>query len=295
MKLFVKYLLNFSLLVFLVANLISAGSLYILNKSNFYKPSYLVNSVDESNFDYIIIGASTGLTTLNTSVIDSITGLNGVNLSIDDTGMANHYLMLQHFLAEGKTTTSCVLVASSEGYNKNQEYIGDNDYRFLPFIKRPYIQNYYSTLKSKSSINTLKLSQWMPFLGVAYYNTELFFPSLLASIKPTKRNRFDSNGNYFYPDRKSEFKKKNKSIIEINFSSNYLKKLQKLCLDNNIKLIYYFSPLRTKSLLFNTELKNTINHSNIFQDDTYFYDDIHVNKKGNKQASMLFSIDFMNN
>lgn len=295
MKRFLKYFFGFIILVFLVANLISAGSLYSLSKSDFYKPSYLVNSIEQVQFDYIIIGASTGLTTLNTSIIDSITGLNGINLSIDDTGMANHYLMLQHFLAEGKKTKSCVLVASVEGYNENQEYIGDNDYRFLPFIKRSYVQDYFSSLKPKSSINTLKQSEWMPFLGVSYYNIELFFPSIFAIIKPTKRNRFDNHGNYFYPNRKFEFTNKNKANVELNFSSNYLNKIQKLCHENNIELIYYFSPLRTKSLLFNTDLKNTINHSNIFKDDTYFYDDIHVNKKGNKEASLLFSIDFMNN
>jgi hypothetical protein len=294
MKLFFKYIVGFLVLVFLMANIISAGSLYVLSKSDFYKPSFLVNSVDETKFDYIILGASTGLTTLNTGVIDSITGLKGINLAIDDTGMANHYLMLQHFLAEGKQTNICVLVSSIEGYNENQEYIGDNDYRFLPFIKRPYVQDYFSSLKPKSTINTLKQSKWMPFLGVSYYNTELFFPSLLAAVKPANRNRFDSHGNYAYPNRKVKFDNIKKKSFKINFSSNYLKKLQKLCNANNIKLVYYFSPLRTKSLLFNQDIKNSINHSNIFKDDTYFYDDIHVNVKGNKKASLLFSIDFMN-
>ncbi|WP_136480583.1 hypothetical protein [Cognatitamlana onchidii] len=296
MKQFLKYLLGFFALLFLVVNLISFGSLYSLNKSDFYKPCYLVNSIDEVEYDYVIIGASTGLTTLNTTIIDSITGMNGFNLSIDDTGMANHYLMLKHFLAEGKKTASCILVASAEEYGKNQEFIGDNDYRFLPFIKRSYVQNYFSSLKPKSAINVLKWSEWMPFLGVSYYNIELFFPSLIATVKPSKRNRFDSKGNYAYPNRKlNNDTKKPKTNIRVSFKSDYLNKLKELCHDHNIELIYYFSPLRTKSLSFDDEFIKSIDHSNIFKDDTYFYDDIHVNTYGNKKASLLFAYEFINN
>ena len=117
MKAFLKCIGVIILMAFIATWVMSYGSLYVLRRSSFYKPSFLVNGLDENKLDYIVIGASTGLTTLNTVQIDSITGLTGINLSMDDTGIASHYLMLEHFLNEGKTTEICVLAPTIFSYN----------------------------------------------------------------------------------------------------------------------------------------------------------------------------------
>lgn len=292
MKAFLKNV-GFSLLLMLgLATLISAGSLWALRRSDFYKPSFLANSVTNNHFDYIILGASTGLTTLNTQRIDSLNGTKGINLSMDDTSLPSQYLMLQHFLAEGKTTKFCVLAPSNASFDLKHDGLSDNDYRFLMYVNKPYVYKYYEQFDTKQS-HLLQGSKWMPMLGVSFYNAELFYPSLLSLAKPRKRNRFDGHGNYTYP-----FIKFNDSILTnfeplpITFENRYVKKIKDLCEANGIQLICYFSPMMDQLVIAKSDTYNSINHSNLLKNARYFNDAIHVNYLGNQLTSRQFAKDF---
>ncbi len=85
MKKFLLKIGMYGLVSFIMLNLIAWTSLYFMGKSSLYKPEYLTNRVKETQFDYVVLGSSTGLTTLNTSLIDSLSGKKGFNISIDDT------------------------------------------------------------------------------------------------------------------------------------------------------------------------------------------------------------------
>lgn len=289
MKTFVKRISILVVSFLVVVNGVAILSLCILNNTTFYKPSFLVNSVKEKQFDYIILGASTGLTTLNTKEIDKITGAKGVNLSVDDTSMASHYLMLQHFLAEGKQTKRCVVAPGLSSLDANSVNISDNDYRFLMFVNRDYVYDYYSKIGHSAKEIVLKNSLWMPFLGMSYYNTELFFPSLVCLVNPKKRNRFDDKGNYSYPELNTNFKSKQLKTKDIIFKNPYLNKIKKLCKANNIELILYFSPLRVQKITFQAQEFSIIDHSSFFNENIYFYDNIHVNSIGRKKVSKAFA------
>ncbi|GAA3571645.1 hypothetical protein [Snuella lapsa] len=289
MKKFIGYILSFGVVFYLLLHIISVASFWTLRRSAFYKPPFLVNEVKVSDFDYIILGASTGLTTLNTHIIDSITGKQGINLAIDDTGLSNHYLMLQHFLANGKITRYCVLNTSLEAFDRQHNFLGDNDYRFLMYRDKDYVFNYYNSLAPKEGFNVLRYSKWTPFLGLSYYNTELFFPALSSVFYPHKRNRFDSLGNYTYSNVTGTPALKNKTEKEIRFKNPYLKKIETLCKQNNIELIYYFSPDKTRNVKCFSSSRNVINHTDVFKEVPYFYDAIHVVRKGNREASKLFA------
>ena len=175
MRRFLKHSLLFLGVFLILANGLSWMSLYYLRKSEFYKPSFALQKSGEQ-LDYIVLGSSTGLTTLNTQTIDSITGLQGVNLSMDDTSMPIHALMLEHFLAQGGKVSSCVLVFDAGQMNQQTLQQSGNAYRFLPFIQEDYVADYY-----RASDNTLlSRSEWLPMIGVGYYNAELFYPGLLS-------------------------------------------------------------------------------------------------------------------
>ncbi|WP_299123530.1 hypothetical protein [uncultured Winogradskyella sp.] len=292
MLLFIKKA-GFILLVFIsISTIISFGSLWSLRQSSFYKPSFLVNNVLEKEFDYIILGASTGLTTLNTRVIDSVLHTNGLNLSMDDTALSSQHLMLEHFLAQGKIVKFCVVAPSINDYDVKSNVLSGNDYRFLPYINTSYVSNHYNRYSSQSA-KLLYGSKWLPILGVSYYNTEIFYPSLLALINPKKRNRFDEKGNYGYPNKNA----KSRSITEfkelpISFQNIYLEKISDLCKLNNIKLICYFSPINAKKVVTETDDYTILNHSDLLKNTSFFYDDIHVNYKGRQISSEAFANDF---
>lgn len=292
MLLFLKRI-GFILLVFTgVSLLISFASLWALRQGNFYKPSFLEHYDETSAFDYIILGSSTGLTTLNTQVIDSVRSIHGLNLSIDDTSMSSHYLMLQHFIATGKMTKICVLSASISDYDQLQNTLSGNDYRFLPYISRDYVRDYYDAF-SGSSARILSFSHWVPMLGVGYYNAELFYPSLVSFWNPDKRNRFDAYGNYSYP----EISKLSEIISSrhpkaIQFRNAYFKRIQALCAENNIELVVYIPP--HQQLKVDTALTKfqVINHSDVLDDTRYFYDAVHVNRLGRQVVSLRFARAF---
>lgn len=293
MKQFLKHIALLFVVFFGIATLLSLGSLWSLRNSNFYKPSFLAKSVSEKNFDYIILGSSVGLTTLDTKLIDSINNTVGVNLSMDDTGMSSHYLMLQHFLAEGKKTKYSILAPGIAALENKNATFGDNDYRFLMYVNRDYVYDYYRNGASNSSAARVSfISEWLPFVSISYYNTELFFPSLITLFQPKKRNRFDEKGNYTYPKRNKNFQSKSLKTEKLTFDHPYLKKIETLCTANNIQLIYYFAPMRTDRIEYANPDFPVINNSEVLTDDVFFYDDIHVNFIGRRTISKLFADKF---
>lgn len=290
MKSFIKKVIVLSVVCGIIVSAIAYGSLYFLRKSAFYKPSYLSRHVNQSNFDYIVLGASTGLTTLNTKFIDSLSHTRGINLAMDDTALSTQYLMLQHFLYEGKSTKYCVLAPSVFDFDVSENIMSGNDYRFVMFNDRDYVQNHYKTFEGTEA-NLLKLSQWVPALGVLYFNVELIYPALQAIVNPEKRNRFDSNGNYVYPSLNSQDLSIDISNdIYIGFKNPYLSKISALCKANDIELVFYISPMQGYKVFTSTGPNNqVINHSDALQNKKYFYDDIHVNQKGRRMVSTMFA------
>jgi hypothetical protein len=289
MRLFLKRIGFVLLLFFSISMCVAVGSLWSLRQSSFYKPSFLVNSVQDKEFDYIILGSSTGLTTLNTQVIDSVLDIDGINLSMDNTALSSQYLMLQHFLAQGKKTKYCVLAPSAVSFDAKNKDISDNDYRFLPYASVDYIHRYYSSFSSQPA-QLLSYSKWFPVLGVSYFNTELFYPSIFSFFQPEKRNRFDAKGNYTYPLKNNEdiaittFK-----ALPVFFENKFVKKINDLCVKNKIQLICYFSPIKGRQVIAESANYTIINHSDLLTNNTLFYDVIHVNTKGRQVASESFA------
>jgi len=269
---------------FLVFNLIAFLSLSFLGKSNFYKPQFVKNGVEENSFDYAVLGSSTGLTTLDTKLIDSLSGKKGLNISMDDSSLSSHYLMLQYFYSIGKKTDCLVLAVTPWDLSNENPGLNNNDYRFLSYVQEDCVSDYYKNIES-GFFKKLWLSKYFPIIGVSYYNTELFYPSLVSIIQPKKRNQFDNKGNYSYPNLGSP-KKKKEEVLQIEFKNPYFDKIKKFCDERKITLILYQSPIYCTTAVFenNTESK-IINHSNLFLNSDLFFDNIHVNKKGRELCS----------
>jgi len=285
MKKFIFKIIKLSFVAFILINGISYLSLYLLSKSEFYKPSYLVNHFkNHTEFDYIILGSSRGLTTINTNLIDDKLKIKGVNLSIDDTGLPTHSLMLTHFFENGFKTKKVILTLDKAFFSEANVGVGDNDYRFLPFVTNDYVSTYYSKYENKQ-IKKLSYSKYFPFLGVSYYNLELFFPSLLTVFNSQRHNRFDNNGNYQYPNQILN-SSKGVSIDNVNINNPMLLELRELCLSNNSELIIYIAPIYNTQFNIGTSLDiEVVNHASLLKSADNFYDIIHVNQKGREIAT----------
>ncbi|WP_242155145.1 hypothetical protein [Aestuariivivens sediminis] len=291
MRAFLKHIGWFLILLMGCATLLSEGSLFFLRHSSFYKPSFVANALKQKAYDYIVLGSSIGLTTLNTKVIDNASDLEGVNLSMDDTGIGTQCLMLEHFLAQGKSTKYCVLSASVADLNTKHPGLSVNNYRFLPYIRRNYVSSYFNEFK-EGDANIILWSKYFSFAGVFYYNLELFYPSILSAFRPNMKNRFDGAGNYQYPlENLKGHEKLTFTTLPINLQNPYLERLNMLCKENNITLVVYIPPMKGKNVVFLNDNYKVINHSAILDDAYFFYDPIHVNLAGNKQVSLKFAED----
>jgi hypothetical protein len=283
MKQFLYKIVVYGLLSLIFLNLVAFLSLYFMGKSYLYKPEFVKNGVSESQFDYVVLGSSTGLTTLDTKQIDSVTGKKGLNISIDDTSMSTHYLMLKHFYASGKKTNCLVLTITPWDSSDPKPTLNNNDYRFLPYVWNDYVYDYYSEMEY-DRFKTLTLSRYFPMLGVGYYNVELFYPSLLTALQPEKRNRFDDKGNYSYPEDGPQPTVTKYSESAMNIKNPFYKRIKEFCIEHKIKLVLYQSPIYNVKITA-ADSYNLINHSDLLKDPTLFYDNIHVNNKGRKVCS----------
>ena len=274
----------------ILASLMAEGSYWALRNGNFYKPTFVENSIQEKELDYIILGASTALTGIDSKLLDSLTGMKGYNLAIDDTGLPNNYLMLRHYLAQGKTVKQVILVPTVASLKEKKASLGDNDYRFLMYNKYDYVNYYYKELEQEGDkFPVLSTSKYVPFLGISYYNVELFFPSLVSLVKPNKRNRFDEFGNYTYPNKGFKAKNNKLKTEKVNFNNTYLKKIVQLCEKEGVQLSIYFPPIYNTRLKFEKHNLNLIDFTKKLKNSSDFYDALHVNRKGRIKMTIALS------
>lgn len=281
MKQFLKTIAIYGFGIFIVLNLLAFLCLYFLNNSSFYKQQFVKNNVEDTRFDYVILGSSTGLTTLDSKQIDSISGLNGLNISMDDSGLSAHYLMLQQFYAYGHQTKNLILCVMPDDLTNENPTINGNDYRFLPNGNDKEVKYYFNEMEGKNKW-IYQLTPYIPLVGVSYFNTELFYPGIIAGFQPQKRNLFDEKGNYSYPVNQSASKRllENKKMIKkVDIQNPYFTKIVDFCANNQINLIFYQSPIYNTKISLETSMP-FINHSALLEEANLFYDKIHVNRNG---------------
>ena len=291
MKKFITKISIYALLILVVLNGISLVVFKIHQNSKLYKPSFVKNTVAGKKYDYLVLGSSMGLTSLDTKLLDKINKTESLNASMDDTSLGTHYLMLQHFIANGGRANQLFITISPWDVANENPKESTNDYRFLPFIYEDYVFQHFKEKLGWS--HTLSLSYWQPFTGVSYYNLEMVASSAQALIQPEKRNRFDEKGNYSYPisgnSPNNQFKK-----LNLEWKNPYLEKIEKLAQENQIELFYYQAPIYKLEVINNNQDKRLINHANKLKDPSLFYDQIHVNAKGRKQITKIFAEELLN-
>lgn len=280
---------------FVLLNVIAFLSLYFLSNSFFYKQQFVKNGLTETNYDYIVLGSSTGLTTLDTKQIDSISGAKGLNISMDDSGLGAHYLMLQQFYSFGNKTKELVLCVVPEDLTNQNPVIDGNDYRFLPHSCDHNVKQYFNEMNGKNKW-IYQITPYIPIVGVSYFNSELFFPAIVATINPQKRNLFDEKGNFSYPIVQSASKslENNKEVIKtVHIKNPYFIKIIDFCKTNKIQLTLYQSPIYNTKLIYMDNFK-IINDASLFNDVSLFYDRIHVNRNGRAVCSTKMGEYFLN-
>ncbi|MFK8059957.1 MAG: hypothetical protein AB8B78_07695 [Polaribacter sp.] len=294
MKKFIKKVVFYIISILIIGNVIAFTANYFFKKSQFYKSSFLINALNtKDTLDYFVVGSSRGLTTLNTKQIDKKLNLKGVNLSMDDTDLKTHFLMIKHFFNSGYKTNFIILTLDESSFFSTPLNLGNNDYRFSPFINRKYVKNHFTAYEN-SKLNVLSNSDINPFFSYSYYNFELLLPAVLSAFKPNYRNKFDDKGNYSYPNSGVRFLYEENTLQKIKIKNPLIEEIKQYLDKNNCDFIMYISPLYNKKYSFQSSLNyKIINHTSILNDDlNYFYDYTHVNFEGRTVSTNFFTDDF---
>jgi len=264
----------------------------ILKSSNIFKSTYIHNQIKNKTFDYIIIGSSRGLTTLNTNLIDSLTGLNGFNASTDGAGLGTNILMFHHLIQNNINFGNIILVLDPIGIDDERAQFSKNTYRFFPFCSEKYFNQEIKKFENTKERSNFLASYYYPGFTLCENNTVLFPSSLKALINPRLRNRFDEKGNYSYPMSKKASKLIAFDTVRFNTYGKLFEDFQKTCRKHNIQLTTYIAPIEGTYLKL-PRTPNLINHSDLLVDCKYFADELHVNPLGRELATKRFVEDWI--
>jgi hypothetical protein len=265
--------------------------LIIIKKSNIFKCTYVYNNLSNVTLDYIVLGSSRGLTTLNTNKIDSKLGLTGFNASTDGGGIATNWLMLNHLIHCNVKFKYCILVLDDMGIEDNTYQFSKNTYRFIPFFNYENIQNEINKFEDCREKFNFRASRFYPGFTVFENNKVILPTAIRALINPKERNRFDENGNYVYPSKVKIDKTYINDTVTYRKYGHVYHEFENLCKKNNIILITYIAPLQEHHLNLPPK-SHLINHSSLFNNSIYFYDHLHVNSIGRDRATDSFLLNF---
>lgn len=277
LKKFVRAVTYYSIIIFIALNLVALILDAHIRCHTIFKSNLIFNQLEANS---LILGSSRALTGVGAKQLTTSTKEQWYNLSIDDTPVETHLLVLELLIEKGNTP-NCLLLQFDESKEKGDyTKIHDRDYQFLPYA---YYDNglLWEYMKYKQN-GFGALLYLIPILKYAYYNTELFFPAVGLIFNPNYHHRFDESGDYSYPVVTTFVSTcTSRELKIINLQNKILARINSLCVENDIRLFVFTAPYRcqTADIVPNKEIFY-YNYSTIFNEDSYFYDEMHINDLG---------------
>lgn len=285
MKVFFKNL-GFILLILLC-------SLYILDLAYTYSyknPIYPRNTVSwlksgkliAEKYDYILFGSSRCAYTINPKQILKETGLHGVNLGYSSCNAFEIKLMVKDFLKEHHTNKIFIQV-DHEFNNELTDVLAIVPW--MPFVKELSI--YEDILKVDK---TIKFKKIIPFYRYMYYDSELGFRNLVLSF--FKPNSFELKDG-FVPINGSIKEDLPSVVYNLENKENiHFKEIIAICKEKNVEVNFFTAPYynsKINSAVFEKNLPNYTNFSASVESPYLFKDNSHLNVKGAKMFTTIFS------
>lgn len=258
------------------------------NNKNFSKVSWVQNSYGK-HYDYLVVGSSRALNDVNVPMIDSVTGLTGLNTAQYDVHPFEIFLYMKSYF-ENNNTANTLLVQVDHTYNdESHSHIATPD--FMPYIFSHDYYKYYDSLNDKGT-SFYKF----PFIRYLIYGSKIgirqIFEVNFKEIESPWKNRsgFCPNVNNVNHTDSVFFKPK------MDKSSNiWMTKLQKLAKEYNTHLVFFTSPYYHIEFdlvrdFFRNKFENYYDFSSSLNDPIYYFDNKHLNERGADK----FTFEFVN-
>ncbi len=293
MKKFAKYIgLIFVVIIALMYLLDTLYTYVYKNSIPRNKVSYVL-SLNDKRIDYVFLGSSRVDNTIDSEVIQTITGKKTLNLGIQAAKLDDFYFMLQ-LLVKQKIKTEIVFIQVDYIYNMG----GGGSSEILKSYLMPYIGDTLISNYLKEKDTAYYKLKYIPFYRYLTYDYKLGFREFFATTIHKKSGlnlengydaKYGSTGSKLQASLPKTINKESKTITAIN----------EFAKENNIKVVYFMAPFcfDTKNKDFSQKLKQKIpgllDYSQLFKDDNYFFNPSHLNDKGAKEFSKIIAYDIL--
>ncbi len=238
-------------------------------------------------YDYILLGSSRTLNFLQPKRIDSLTGLQGINLAIDASGPLELKLMLKEYLKKG--TPSYVFVQTDYRTEETPDPLGS-----IPWM--PYIieQDIFNAFKPYGKYYSYY--HYIPYYRYAKFGPKIGSREILLTQLGDKNQTYEYLG---YQPVYTVMQKEGKAAAELNKLPNaHLLEIVEICQELNIKLYFFTSPIYQSTFDFSFYkdfLPNYSDFSNLYQNKTLFMNVTHLNDEGASIFSEYFATYYFKN
>lgn len=252
------------------------------------------------DWDYAVLGSSRAFGAFDMSLLDSLTGMKGINIASDGSGFKDNYLILSHFLKSNKIERLYLQI--DEGSLNSKESFSNefHAFRFLPYWKDDTVK---SVLRNEipffNNFLTENFPEWRYFYFNKYFSPKEVMKRLLNSTKQKDGylNTSGGKGKIFSQiANKGQIITKTKGEKQINPEDwEYLLRITNLMEDRGVQIVNFVAPTYLDDLSFlKSELKGFSyplyfpDKFNI-DDPKLFVDKGHLNSIGRLEFTVLFS------
>lgn len=258
----------------------------------YYHPKYPRNKASwikkmaqtPKTYDYALFGSSRCIFNINPQQIEKETGFTGINLGYSGSNLLDVKITLRQFLKEQHAKT--IFIQVDDQFNKR--YSDPTAImNWLPFIREPDV---YKDLKQDYQKEPLGLFRCIPFYRFLYYDGHLGIRNVVLSyVKP---NNFEAQDGFSkYPNE--VMKALRPKVYQLQNKPNpHVADILALCKASGCQVWFFTAPYYEVELntdVLEQQLENYVDFSNVLSDYSYFGDQTHLNSKGAKAFTTLFS------
>ena len=201
-------------------------------------------------FDYVVLGSSRAEGAFDMAMLDSLTGLKGINIGSNGSGFVDNYLVLTRFIENKNKFKYLFLQTDIYSLDPTRSFSNAfHVYNFIPYWKSPVFKDAISHYLDNTDQKMFSLAPWMRFYKYNKYYSPLQMVSRFRSAKK-KNKRLDQQikstaafpKNYMI-DSTLFFKSKgSKKITVDSFDLKYLVKIFEFAKANGVRVICFTAP-----------------------------------------------------
>lgn len=284
MKKFIKYIISLFIVVFLIfttLDLVYTGVYKYTNPRN--KIQYILR-LKPQKINYIFLGSSRTANNIIAKEILKTTGIRAINLGVEGAQLNDNLLQLKLLLNNGVVADKIFLQVDYQFENLQKSSMAKAD--ALPFIHNTIIKEHV-----KNEIEDFSEMYYMPFYRYMLADYKIGFREFFFSVS-NKKPKVDLDDG-FIPKTGNRKLKKQVLPEKIAEKNEVLEKIQFLCDQNNIELVFFCAPFcsATENINYVDKLKMKLPKLQDYSrsmNDSLFFDCGHLNDKGALIFTKLF-------